>query len=43
MYNVDELPIQDEKEIFMIYTCYPVNTLGHKTDRFVVYATPVEE
>lgn len=38
MYNVDELPVQKEKEILMLYTCYPVNGLGHKTDRFVVYA-----
>ena len=42
MYNVDELPIQKEEEILMLYTCYPVNGLGHKTDRFVVYARKVE-
>ena len=42
MYNVDELPIQKEEEILMLYTCYPVNGLGHKTDRFVVYAKKVE-
>ena len=41
MYNVDELPIQKEEEILMLYTCYPVNTLGNKTDRFVVYAKRV--
>ena len=29
---------QKDKEILMLYTCYPVNGLGHKTDRFVVYA-----
>lgn len=38
MYNVDELPIQKDKEVFMLYTCYPVTGIGHKTDRFVVYA-----
>ena len=38
MYNQEELPIQKDEEILMLYTCYPVNTLGHKTDRFVVYA-----
>lgn len=41
MYNVDELPVQNEEEILMLYTCYPVNGLGHKTDRFVVYAKRV--
>ena len=41
MYNVDELPIQNDEEILMLYTCYPVNGLGHKTDRFVVYAKRV--
>ena len=42
MYNVDELPIQKDEEVLMLYTCYPVNGLGHKTDRFVVYAKKVE-
>lgn len=41
MYNVDELPVQNEEEILMLYTCYPVNGLGHKADRFVVYAKRV--
>lgn len=41
MYDVDELPVQDDEEILMLYTCYPVNGLGHKTDRFVVYAKRV--
>lgn len=38
MYDVDQLPVQKDEEILMLYTCYPVNGLGHKTDRFVVYA-----
>ncbi|HJJ11528.1 MAG TPA: class D sortase [Clostridiaceae bacterium] len=42
MYNVDELPIQKDEEVLMLYTCYPVNGLGHKTDRYVVYAKKVE-
>jgi len=41
MYNVDELPVQKDEEILMLYTCYPVTGLGHKTDRFVVYAKRV--
>lgn len=31
-------PIQDEKEIFMIYTCYPFNNVGYATQRYMVYA-----
>ena len=38
MYDVDKIPVQKDEEILMLYTCYPVNGLGHKTDRFVVYA-----
>ena len=36
--DVDELPIQKEKEILMIYTCYPFNNIGYATKRYVVYA-----
>lgn len=31
-------PIQDENEIFMIYTCYPFNNVGYTTKRYMVYA-----
>lgn len=31
-------PIQDEKEVFMIYTCYPFNNVGYTTKRYMVYA-----
>lgn len=34
----DLLPIESEKEILMMYTCYPVATIGHKDKRYVVYA-----
>lgn len=40
--QVDLVPIQDEKEILMIYTCYPINNIGHAYQRYVVYASPVE-
>lgn len=40
--EVDLVPIQEEKEILMIYTCYPVNNIGHAYQRYVVYANPVE-
>lgn len=36
--DIDELPIQKEKEILMIYTCYPFNNIGYASKRFVVYA-----
>ena len=41
MYDVDQLPVQKNEEILMLYTCYPVNGIGHKTDRWVVYAKKV--
>ena len=36
--EIDKLPIQEEKEILMIYTCYPFNNIGYATQRYVVYA-----
>lgn len=36
--DVDKLPIQKEKEILMVYTCYPFNNIGYATQRYVVYA-----
>ena len=33
----------NDREVLMIYTCYPVNTIGHKTKRFLVYAEKVGE
>ena len=36
--EVDKIPIQDEKEILMVYTCYPFNNIGYATQRYVVYA-----
>ncbi|MCI8309863.1 MAG: class D sortase [Clostridia bacterium] len=37
--NTEELPIQKEEEILMLYTCYPTDGLGHAVDRYVVYAS----
>lgn len=34
----DKLPIQNEREILMVYTCYPFNNIGYTTQRYVVYA-----
>ena len=33
-----KLQIQNDKEILMIYTCYPFNNVGYATQRYVVYA-----
>lgn len=31
-------PIQKDKEILMIYTCYPFINIGYATQRYIVYA-----
>ena len=36
--ETDQIPIQKEKEILMVYTCYPFNNIGYATQRYVVYA-----
>lgn len=36
--DTSSLPVQTEEEILMMYTCYPVATIGHKSKRYVVYA-----
>lgn len=36
--DINALPIQDNKEMLMIYTCYPFNNIGYATQRYVVYA-----
>ena len=36
--ELDKLPIQNKKEILMLYTCYPFNNVGYATQRYVVYA-----
>lgn len=41
--DLDAIPIQREKEKLMIFTCYPFNNIGYATQRYVVYAEPVEE
>jgi len=41
--ELEKLPIQKEKEILMVYTCYPFNNFGYTTQRYVVYAELEEE
>lgn len=36
--ETEKLPIQKEKEVLMVYTCYPFNNIGYATQRYVVYA-----
>ena len=38
-----ELTITDDEEILMLYTCYPTDTPGFKSKRFVAYAKLVGE
>ena len=37
--QLDAVPVQREQEILMLYTCYPVNSIGHAKNRFIVYAS----
>ena len=39
----ESLSINDENEQLILYTCYPVDTPGFKTKRFIVYASLVGE
>lgn len=41
--DLDALPIQKEKEMLMVYTCYPFQNIGYTTQRYVVYAERIEE
>lgn len=41
----EAFPFQKEKELLIMYTCYPINrsVVGRKTERYVVYASKVGE
>lgn len=41
--ELEAAPIQRDKEILILYTCYPVSGIGHATSRFLVYANLVNE
>lgn len=41
--ETNEVPVQKEKEILMLYTCWPINNIGHASQRYVVYANLVNE
>ena len=36
--QTSKVPITDEEETLMIYTCWPINNIGYATERYVVYA-----
>jgi len=36
--DIAALPVQHEKEILMLYTCYPFDYIGHAKQRYVVYS-----
>ena len=40
--DLDELPIQKDREILMVFTCYPLNNIGYAYQRYVVYANLVK-
>ncbi len=37
----EKLSINDDKEVLIVYTCYPVDTPGYKSKRYIVYASLV--
>lgn len=39
----NEVPIQKDNEILMLYTCWPINNIGHASQRYVVYADLLKE
>ena len=41
--EVDALFVQRDEEILILYTCYPSNSIGHATHRFVTYSKLIEK
>ena len=40
--EAEALFLQDNEEILILYTCYPSNSIGHATHRFVTYSKLIE-
>ena len=40
--EVDAVKVQNKEEILILYTCYPTNTFGHATKRFITYSKLVD-
>ena len=41
--EVDALFLQKNEEILILYTCYPSNSIGHATHRFITYSKLIEK
>ena len=43
--DLKAFPIQDKREMLILYTCYPINknVVGRRTERYVVYSYRVED
>ena len=39
MSEIEAVDLQDGKEQLILYTCYPVNSIGHATNRFITYSS----
>lgn len=40
--QVDAVSVSHGKEMLILYTCYPTNTFGHATKRFITYSKLVD-
>lgn len=40
--ETDAVYLQDDEEVLMLYTCYPSNSIGHATHRFITYSKLIE-
>lgn len=41
--QLDAIEISRDEEKLMLYTCYPVNSIGHAKNRFITYSNLVKE
>jgi len=41
--DLASFPLQNESEVLILYTCYPVTSLGYTNKRYIVYATRIED
>ncbi len=40
--EMEALKIQNEEEMLVLYTCYPFNSIGHTTSRYITYSKLVD-
>lgn len=41
--KLDAIEISRDEERLMLYTCYPVNSIGHAKNRFITYSKLIDE